>query len=240
MDEAHHTVAATYKTVLQGLGMIEELTPKQGNTPVQSEQQDSTTASSSSSTDDDVDSESSVDDSSTPGVKQHVPLVRVLPNPHQLLLGFTATPYRLKTSESRHLYDIFSTTYACNIADMIRQGYLAQVGCRLATGPQCHPGCMQLSQKLGIEVSTSTAPLGAQASTVQLCWGHYQVVALVPWLEHCSKQRASTCNSCICNCSGTPRYAGLQHWTVLAAMLCSLLLLWACPAGQQSEDPDPD
>jgi len=133
VDEAHHTVAATYKSVLQGLGLIEELTPKQGNTPVQSEQQDSTTASSSSSSDDDdVDSESSVDDSSTPGVKQHVPLVRVLPNPHQLLLGFSATPYRLKTSESRHLYDIFSTTYACNISDMIRQGYLAQV--RLPAG----------------------------------------------------------------------------------------------------------
>lgn len=164
VDEAHHTVAASYKTVLEGLGLIEDLTPTPTPTPraevaggKQQGEHSSDWADSSSSNsggskldrnvlletfgsmdDEDLSFEGS-DSSSTSsrhgsfgsvnnkGSQQHKPLVRVLPNPDQLLLGFSATPYRLKVKESRHLYDIFNITYTRSIADMIRAGHLSEV-----------------------------------------------------------------------------------------------------------------
>lgn len=55
-------------------------------------------------------------------------MIRVKPNPHQLLLGFTATPYRMKKAESEDLYSIFpSYSYARTIQDMIRDNHLTQV-----------------------------------------------------------------------------------------------------------------
>jgi hypothetical protein len=63
--------------------------------------------------------------SSTDGGPKMV--MRVVPNPHQLLLGFTATPYRMKKSESSALYSFFPTTYVRSIPEMIRAGHLSPV-----------------------------------------------------------------------------------------------------------------
>lgn len=61
-------------------------------------------------------------------------VVRAIPNPNQLLLGFSATPYRLKRSESEDLYSMFQLAYGRSISDMIRERYLCEVrlGCLAA------------------------------------------------------------------------------------------------------------
>lgn len=54
-------------------------------------------------------------------------ITRVIPNPHQLLLGFTATPYRRMKRESEDLYAILRPTYTASISTMIRNNYLTEV-----------------------------------------------------------------------------------------------------------------
>ena len=138
VDEAHHSVATTYRTVLQGLGFIEEVQPERrkntmtAGSSTGSSSSTANTLSAADSFDDGSDSDSDSDsDTARPGrsspSEEHKPLVRVLPDPNRLLLGFSATPYRVKVSESRHLYDIFNITYTRSIADMIRTGYLTEV-----------------------------------------------------------------------------------------------------------------
>lgn len=156
MDEAHHSVANTYKDILQGLGLIEELPapPPPPPAPATASEPNSSpgssvlstlgsldeeasdtpaaltaSASPSSSQDGSQDSSSSEAEDGAEGLAPPPKtIIRVKPNPHTLLLGFTATPYRLKKAESEDLYSIFpSYTYARTIQDMIRAGHLAQV-----------------------------------------------------------------------------------------------------------------
>jgi hypothetical protein len=75
------------------------------------------------------------------GDKPTKTVVRAIPNPNQLLLGFSATPYRLKRSESEDLYSMFELAYGRSISDMIREGYLSEVCLRcLAATPNI--GCV--------------------------------------------------------------------------------------------------
>jgi hypothetical protein len=165
VDEAHHSVAPTYKVLLQGLGLIEEVPapppadPQQPDSSDSSaaalsslhslsevqqrssmdsldegeEQLDAASAASASSSwgEDSESSEASAADeegSSSTAASGPKMMIRVKPNPHQLLLGFTATPYRMKKAESEDLYSIFpSYSYARTIQDMIRDNHLTQV-----------------------------------------------------------------------------------------------------------------
>lgn len=165
VDEAHHTVASTYTTILEGLGLIEILPPEpaQADDDMPAQQQadssssfatsatssansldslDSDGASSSSSFDEgDASSSSSTTTSTTSDsatssradspsnntAQLPRPRIKVVPSKHQLLLGFTATPFRLKKKESRALYDVFMPTFVRSMPQMISEGYLCEV-----------------------------------------------------------------------------------------------------------------
>jgi hypothetical protein len=170
VDEAHHSVAATYTSILEGLGFIEEMSAGKGMETAEEQLSmqhssastadsggSSSTYGSSSgsaelgslysqakeilrrldeageaadagvlrSTGSNTGSNSSVDKEDEPKV-----VMRAKPNPNQLMLGFTATPYRMKKAESSELYSIFPTTYVRTIPEMIRAGHLSEVrGC---------------------------------------------------------------------------------------------------------------
>jgi len=52
---------------------------------------------------------------------------RAVYNPNCLLVGFTATPYRLKRAESRELYELLEPVFTLNITQMINSRVLCKV-----------------------------------------------------------------------------------------------------------------
>lgn len=147
IDEAHHAVASSYKTILEGLGLIEEVV----ETPTGTQSTDSSGSPGSSvssralssfdeAAGDSLDTSDSLFSAAgkrTPGSSQDEAgsppprvITRVIPNPHQLLLGFTATPYRRLKRESEDLYAILRPTYTASISTMIRDNFLTEVNSR--------------------------------------------------------------------------------------------------------------
>jgi hypothetical protein len=190
VDEAHHSVASTYKNLLEGLGLIEldqeqqqqqqqEDSMYQEGPPTMTDGQpwESSAAaaaaaaagagagaggsvgwsqvvdaaikgepgleivdgnpaaaagwegamdSSSSSLDQEADATGSsveADDSSSSSFSGY----RAVYNPNCLLVGFTATPYRLKRAESRELYELLEPVFTLNITQMINSRVLCKV-----------------------------------------------------------------------------------------------------------------
>ncbi|WIA11758.1 hypothetical protein OEZ85_011853 [Tetradesmus obliquus] len=157
VDEAHHSVANTYKAVLRGLGFVEDAAaPSSGSssdeaesvgadrkTDVYADGSAFSGGSSGSSADDsqeesweewdaaaaDTDGNSSSSSSSSSAGPQQL-VMRAVNNPNSLCVGFTATPYRLREAESCELYEIFDNVFSKNISDMINAGYLSRIHSR--------------------------------------------------------------------------------------------------------------
>jgi hypothetical protein len=94
VDEAHHTVANSYRAVLEGLGFIEEVPGPDAAYSADASPSSSGSTSPGSSVED-AGSSSDADEGADAASKT-VAHYRVLPTPNQLLLGLTATPYRMK------------------------------------------------------------------------------------------------------------------------------------------------
>jgi hypothetical protein len=201
VDEAHHTVATTYTTVLQALGFIEAVPMAEALAAARTHQQqdqspwllpdappdmcaDASSRSSSSSSSSSVVDDSAADaaamgssdsdseggpSSSSSGVgaagSRFVQRFRVLPNPNKLLLGFSATPFRMSKEESRQLYDMLPITYATDIQTMIRRNALCNVGARCSQRAHlsawslhgCHITCTRLRRLAWRDDSCATS-----------------------------------------------------------------------------------
>jgi hypothetical protein len=232
VDEAHHSVAPTYKVILQGLGLIEEVPAPPPADPQQPDSSDSSAAALSSldsfsegqqrSSMDSLDegeeqldtasaasassswgeegsksSEASAADeegSSSTAASGPKMMIRVKPNPHQLLLGFTATPYRMKKAESEDLYSIFpSYSYARTIQDMIRDNHLTQV--RQGRGG-LHMACVAFFWRRGTWCVAGDAPRTSYSPTVPLATSFVRMPSRCLWPTQLSSKLFHSPTAC--------------------------------------------